>query len=328
MKLCAVLAGLAALAQAGVGFEQITIADPPSKPLAIGIWYPSDATASPQPLALYTQTVATRGAISGRAHPLVVISHGTGGSLASFYDTAIALAEAGFVAAAVTHTGDNYQDQSYTGSYINLIDRPRQMRRLVDYMLMEWPSRDRIDARRVGIFGHSLGGFTALVAIGGIPDLGGVARLCKSRPDAPECAFVKQNKGDQMSAPRGPVPAWKSDARIRAAVIAAPAVVVDFENGGLRGVKAPVQMWRAEKDDQAPDGWNSRIVREQLPSKPEEHLVKTAGHLAFIPCSDALRRGAPFVCQDPEGFDRAAFLEGFHREVVKFFSKELAARQR
>jgi predicted dienelactone hydrolase len=164
----------------------LTIADPGGKPLAIGIWYPSDAAASPQPLAgIYTQTVARDSAMSGRLHPLVVISHGNNGSLASFHDTALALAQAGFVAAAVTHTGDNFQDQSYVANGMNLIDRPRQMRRLVDYMVKEWPSHDRIDADRIGIFGHSLGGFTALVAIGGIPDLTGVARLCKTKPDAP-----------------------------------------------------------------------------------------------------------------------------------------------
>jgi predicted dienelactone hydrolase len=36
------------------------------------------------------------GTIDETKHPVIFISHGTGGSLASHYDTALALAKAGF----------------------------------------------------------------------------------------------------------------------------------------------------------------------------------------------------------------------------------------
>ena len=45
------------------------------------------------------------GAVAGVRHPLIVMSHGTGGMALNCYDTAMALAEAGFMVAAVTHTG-------------------------------------------------------------------------------------------------------------------------------------------------------------------------------------------------------------------------------
>jgi predicted dienelactone hydrolase len=95
---------------------------------------------------------------------LVVLSHGGGGGYASHYDTALALAQAGFVAAAVSHAGDTYDDQSQV---LRLWRRPAQLRRLVSYMLDEWPQHDRLDGARVGAFGFSNGGFTVLVAAGG-----------------------------------------------------------------------------------------------------------------------------------------------------------------
>ena len=94
------------------GFEQVMVPDPAGAPLEVGIWYPSEAPAVTQRLGLFEQTVAAGGAIAGRDLPLVVMSHGSGGSFEGHYDTALALAEAGFVVAAVTHTGDNYRDQS------------------------------------------------------------------------------------------------------------------------------------------------------------------------------------------------------------------------
>ena len=145
-----------------VGFRQAMIG-----PMAVNIWYPSDGHAALVPAGLYSQTVVVNGPIRGRDLPLIVMSHGVSGSGFSDYNVALALANAGYVVAAVTHPGDNYQDQSAAGKRENLIDRPRHIHRLVDYMVAHWP----VDAKRIGAFGFSLGGFTALVLAGGTPDL-------------------------------------------------------------------------------------------------------------------------------------------------------------
>ena len=42
------------------GFEQIMVPDPAGAPLEVGVWYPSNAPAAPQPLGLFEQTVANR----------------------------------------------------------------------------------------------------------------------------------------------------------------------------------------------------------------------------------------------------------------------------
>src|ERR1035438_1293717 len=77
---------------ANVGFQKLTISDGQDKPITVGIWYPTDSTPSETRLETYTQSVATDAPIQGRRLGLVVISHGTGGSFAGHYDTALALA--------------------------------------------------------------------------------------------------------------------------------------------------------------------------------------------------------------------------------------------
>jgi predicted dienelactone hydrolase len=310
-------------ASASVGFQETTIPDPHGRPIAVGIWYPSSAKASPHPLGLLSQNVAADGDVDGEKLPLVLISHGAYGSLASHYDTAIALAQAGFVVAALTHTGDNSNDQSYLGNQIDLIDRPRQVKLLLDWMLASWPEQDQLDQRRVGIFGFSLGGFTSLVEIGGTPELKRMALLCSTHPGAPECAFIKQTHGDQLDS--NPArPEWVHDARVRAAVIAAPAVSFLFGPGDLKHVTIPIQLWRAEDDSQSPDATNSGIVRNELPVHPEEHIVPGQDHYVFLaPCSAALAVAVPDICHDTVNFDRAAFHRTFDQAVVSFFEKEL-----
>jgi len=308
----------------GVGFQQVMAPDIDGKAFELGIWYPSKAPGSPQPLGLFEQTVATDAPISGDRLPLIMISHGAAGSLASHYDSALALARAGFIVAAVTHAGDNWRDQSLAATRRGLINRPREISRAIDYMLLTWPGRLRIDSGRIGIFGSSLGGFTALTAVGGAPELRRIPQLCAERAEAPECRFIRERHGDQLDAIPASDPDWTHVRRIKAAVIVAPAIGFTFGGGGLCRVKAPVQLWLAEKDQEAPNEWNSDIVRKALPVPPDVHKVRGAGHFAFLaPCSEALAKAAPRICSDAPGFDRSTFHEKFNRSVVLFFRKNL-----
>ncbi len=308
---------------ASVGFQQVTIPDPQGKPIAAGIWYPSTVQPSPHALGMFSQTVALDGELSGERLPLILISHGTGGSLSSHYDTALALANAGFVVIAPTHTGDNYMDQSYVGNRKDLIDRSRQVKLTLDWIFSSWAGRRNLNPNRVGVFGFSLGGFTSLVEIGGTPELPRMVQLCSTRPAAPECVFIANNHGDQL-APGAEDPVWIHDARIAAAVVAAPAASFLFGPGDLRNVNVPVQLWRAENDTQAPDAWNSSVVRKELPKHPQERVVPGVDHFVFLaPCSDALATAAPGICKDAPGFDRAAFHREFNAALVKFFNAEL-----
>ena len=130
------------------GFQQGLAADPDRKPLQIGIWYPSLATPKTLAMGPNTMSIAFTGPVEGRALPLVVISHGTGSSMLGHFDTAIALADAGYVVVAVTHAGDNYADQSRSA---DVMDRPRQISRVIDHMLATWEGHALIDPTRIGM---------------------------------------------------------------------------------------------------------------------------------------------------------------------------------
>jgi predicted dienelactone hydrolase len=179
---------LAAASFAAVGFQQVTVPDRDGKSMQAAIWYPSNTQPSAHPLGMFTQEVALNGPVAGQGLPLILISHGTSGSLSSHIDTANALARAGFVVLAVTHIGDNTQDRRYVGNRIDLIDRPRQAKTALDWVLSSWPGRLNLNPRRVGVFGFSLGAFTSLVLVGGTPEIARMAQLCDSTPAAPECA--------------------------------------------------------------------------------------------------------------------------------------------
>jgi predicted dienelactone hydrolase len=319
--------GLAACGNPGrprsVGFTQFTVADSGTA-IAAAAWYPSSSEPVDTTLGLFRQTVALEGRMAPGRFPLVIFSHGTGGWLGSSYDTARRLAEAGFIAVALTHPHDNSADRSAAGSRRNLIDRPRHLSVVLDYVLKRWAARNSVDSQRIGAFGHSLGAYTVLVAAGAMPDLATISAMCRTNVSAPECAFIRQNHGDQLHYAVVPPGTWRADRRIRAIVVAAPALGFVFGVSGLQGVRVPVQLWAAEDDSQAPNAWNSDLIERRLPSKPEVHKPPRSGHFSFLaPCTRALARAVPLICTDPAGLDRAAFHEELDADVVRFFQEHL-----
>ncbi|WP_439470508.1 alpha/beta hydrolase family protein [Brevundimonas sp.] len=276
-----------------VVFERRTIPDG-DIPVEIGVWRSAGASDAPR--------------------PLVVISHGNGGDFRGHEDTARALAAAGFVVAALTHTGDNWRDQS---GATDVARRPRQLSLLIETMVAE----GGIDPERIGAFGFSAGGFTVLTAAGGEPDLTRVADHCHAHPDFYDCRLIASAGLPAASSP----PVWTHNPRIRAVVAAAPALGFTFTPNGLKGVTQPVQLWQAEDDRILPSPAYVEPVRGALPTSPEFHLEPGAGHFDFLPpCRPEVLASAPMICVSASDFDRAAFHDRFNAEVVRFFQRTLS----
>ena len=137
---------------------------------------------------------AQRCPVTGTNLPLVVLSHGTVAWFAGHHDTAAALADAGFVVAAISHPGDTLSDPSRVGDLSILFERPAAIKRLIDHMTRTWPDHARINTEAIGFFGFSRGGYTGLAALGGIPDLPRAAELCLGGSKHPACDKLRANE--------------------------------------------------------------------------------------------------------------------------------------
>ncbi|ATQ43831.1 alpha/beta hydrolase family protein [Caulobacter mirabilis] len=283
-------------AATAVSFRAISVPDGGGPPIEVGVWSVGDLAA-------------------GQGRKLIVMSHGSGGHFRGQEDTARALAAAGYVVASLTHGGDNWRDSSRAA---DIAERPRQFTMVIDHMLKAWDGRPALDQDKVGAFGFSAGGFTVLTAAGGEPDMTRMSGHCRDHPDFFDCRLVSAHPPSAL--PK----TWSHDSRIAAVVAAAPALGFTFDRARLAGVRQPVQLWRAEKDQILPSPLYAEPVRDALPRPPEYLVVDDAGHFDFLPpCSERLAAQAPMICAPTPGFDRAAFHERFNREVVRFFRANL-----
>ncbi|WCM87860.1 alpha/beta hydrolase family protein [Acidovorax sp. NCPPB 3576] len=309
------LLGLAAGLTQAAGLRMIEVpADAQGPALRGAIWTPCATPPGPVGIGPLTLEAMRNCPVQGAPLPLVIVSHGSGGSAFSHHDTAAALADAGFAVAAISHPGDNAQDLSRQGRLSAFATRPADMRRLTDYLLGAWPGHAELDFGRIGFFGFSRGGTTGLVALGAVPDFTQRPELCPAGSPIPLCTEIRNRSWPAVPAP---------DPRIRAAVIADP--LNFFTPETLQAVKAPVQLWASALGGDGVTPGSVEALRRALPAAPEWHGVPQAGHFAFLaPCSASLAERLPALCRDAPGFDRIAFHAAFHREVIAFLRRQLA----
>jgi len=156
--------------------------------LVTTIWYPADPAAVEQPqwvgppnAPLFTVGSAAPDArpAPGR-FPLVVLSHGTGGSALMLGWLGTTLASHGYITAAVNHPGHNALEP-YTPSGFSLWwERARDLSEAIHEILEDREFGVRIDSSRIGAAGFSLGGYTMIEIAGGITDRAAYWEFCNS----------------------------------------------------------------------------------------------------------------------------------------------------
>lgn len=286
------------------------------------IWTP--CSAAPQDVRLGALAVTGVNAlpgvkdcpIKGTKLPLIVLSHGRGGWFGQHHDLNEALADAGFIVAAISHPGDSFGDDAQRDSLSTWSSRPADIVRLIDFVLNDWRDKAVIDPGKVGFFGFSKGGFTGLVLAGAEPDFGRVAHYC-TEPST----FCEQVRS-------GDVPkSFAHDTRIRAAVLADVSPTGPFADTNLAGIQIPMQIWRSKFGGYGADPEGTARMAGSLWNQPQIHVVPAAHYAFLAPCTAELANAVPRICADnPPDFDRAAFHRTFDAEVVRFFVEHLIGK--
>ena len=314
------------------GYFQLQVADPDYKPLQVGVWYPADRPPPATPNTEYELAVALDAPTASLNGGLIVISHGYSGWYGGHADTAIALADAGYVVAAPSHAGNTWSDMSASVAEW-VIHRPRQISRVIDAVTEHAAFADQIDAKQIGAYGFSAGGYTALGLIGGVPDLDHAQQHCKTHPAEFVCAEGLIDAILSAGMQKLPPKAWGADPRISAAAISAPGLAFAYTEESLKNVNADLQLWSGELDESVPTQTNAALLAKRLPVAPETHWIAKAGHFAFmtVSCRDSFKKADPeeyqIICGDQEGFDRKLFHQEMHIEMIRFFNESFRLTQ-
>ncbi|WBO86199.1 alpha/beta hydrolase family protein [Hymenobacter yonginensis] len=283
-----------------VGYRAADVADPElGLTIPLTILYPADEPGRLHPVGLYELDVAPDAPIRGGQWPVVLISHGTGGSGLTHRNLAHYLARHGVAVALPEHPHNNRTDDTWAHTPQNLMARPRHLQLTLDFLLQHPPLAPALQPTGAVLIGHSLGGYSALAAAGGQP------------------WSVPREPAD--GSPR-PIPVPPADPRVRALVLLAPAVPWFRHAGALRGVALPVLLLAAEKDEFIPPQHVESVLRGVPDAgRVTYRVIENAGHFSFLSPFPAARTRPDFPpSQDPPGFHRAQFHEALYPEILAF----------
>lgn len=274
--------------------------------LPVAALYPTASGECLEHFGPYTVSCAYDAAVLGGHLPVVVISHGRGGSPWTHRETARHLARAGMLVVLVEHIGNSRSDGSLTGTVAMLAHRPRHVRLALDAVLAHDALGPSADTSRIAIVGHSIGAYTALAVAGGQPST------------------------TQFDEPVGPSRAVlvEHDDRVGALVLLAPAVGWFQDAQSLASVRAPILMLTGALDTAAPSFHAGFIVRALGPEAQLTHVeVPNAGHHAFqTPFPEAMTSESFPPSQDPPGFDRVTYHAAMNAQIAGFLAEVWGGR--
>jgi predicted dienelactone hydrolase len=318
-----------------IGYRKIDVQDGLSgDSFPVALWYPTPAvpvplfvTGSLSPCRLpvilcrriaFEMSVAPNAPLAAGTFGVIVVSHGSGGLALNHRGLAMALASHGYVVAAPTHPRGKGNDISGVGVWVG---RPKQVSRVIDTVLEDGAFGPHIERERIGVVGHSNGGYTALAVAGAKPTTSAAAAHCREHPD--DANFCTFGGAATREATRevGHIPDLR-DPRARSIVLMAPNAT-PFTDDALAKVTVPVLVYAAENDDLTRVRYHAERLARSLP-QTECVVVKGAGHFSFVASfPTALRIVAGEAARDPAGFDRDALHEVMNREIVGYFNRTL-----
>ncbi|WP_372572645.1 alpha/beta hydrolase family protein [Ruegeria jejuensis] len=313
---------LPAVADMLPGYDRFDLeADHRARPVAASIWYPAANPTYRAPVGdslIFNPSYAFIGpAVAAGRHPLVLLSHGSGGSADTLGWLTGGLVAQGAIVLAVNHPGSTTGDSSPRRS-ADLGARSNDLSSALDMILADPAFAPFIDKDRIGVVGFSLGGSTALTLVGVRFDGEVQDTYCAAKPEAADCAFY--HLGGVKFAD---YPGYESDARdnrITKAVILDPgfgySAVPEAVKHALPGTML-INLGREHRFDAADVGPEGNNLANRLPEATYVEIAP-ANHFTFLgTCKTGAAQmledyGDDPICTDPEGADRAAV----HSELI------------
>lgn len=313
-----------------VGIRQVEFADAHYGPrtLSMAVFYPAvidESSTTPFAMPFFTKLALYRDAeiaFDGEKLPLVMLSHGRGSTGLSYAWFAQTLASHGYIVAAPYHWRANSYDSTIAYLANRLWQRPVDVSLDIDFLLSDPAWSKYVDSGRIGVAGHSQGGFTALW-------LGG-AKVNRDK----YLAFQHGWKSNRQipahlrdALPLDPEPALKvKDPRIKAVFAMAPGVIKAFgmDEEGLKQLDVPAYITVGEGDTQTPPKENAEFAAKHIPHSELVVIPGAVDHEIFVnECDEEGKNEFPEACKDAPGVDRAAIHEDVGKAALRFFGANL-----
>ena len=312
-----------------VGFDQVQLYTDSDRPLKGSVWYPSQTTFPTERIAentaFFGSNVVRVGTPMTGQFPLVVISHGYRGNWRNQNWLATKLAQDGFVVASLDHPGTTSFDHSAQAA-AQWWQRPKDMSRLLDWLLNESYLLPNIDADNITAIGHSLGGWTVMQLAGAQFDRDQLKQECAFKDSPRVCGLTPELGLDQpqVSEPTGSL----KDERIKRVLSLDLGLARSLSRQSLQALTVQTLILAAGVDiGDLPQAEESGFLAQYIPSNNREYIVyPDAAHFSFmqlckpgaIEMIEEENPGDGIVCKDGNERSRDELHQVMYQDIMHF----------
>jgi predicted dienelactone hydrolase len=314
------------------------------KELHCTLWYPAATTAietkqfiGPPETPLFEASSAAPGADfapSLAKLPLVVLSHGSGGSAVQLAWLGTALARVGFIAVAVDHPGNNSREPYTSEGFALWWERATDLSEVIDGVLADAEFGPHVDTSRIAAAGFSIGGYTVIALAGAATDISVLYDQCRQHPETALChgpemkdfgspdqmlQTVRKSSGESLARSADSF----RDPRVKAVFAIAPFGQA-FTQDSLHAIRIPVGLVVGNADPFVPARDNADWIRSNIRGAQETILPGGVAHYTFLDtCTAAGRTEFGVYCADALGVDRDAIHAQVAAMAVTFFNRAM-----
>lgn len=292
--------------------------------MRISLWYPTDVPVEMERLGPFDTEMAKDAPIRKGNYEVVLLSHGITGHARNHHVTAQVLADAGFVVVAPQHQGDHLVGGKKTARLVD--NRYRELDRALKVVRADSEFGAHLASEPVHGIGYSLGGLTMMLASGAKYSLDKSKQHCdiNEKQDGKYCNYFSffqrlfQSFGNKNPPLRPSSELFTDHVSItgKVVIVASTFQGLDFDTPLSMSELLVIAI---DGDEIAKPEFHSKPLFDAVKDKVEANYASFPGHhFAFIaPFSKRATEDEHIpVAIDPDGFDRAAFLDEVNAAIL------------
>lgn len=319
----------------------VALADPPglqqsyidmphhNAPAAVSIWYPNEPGGTAElhaenPVFKGVQAVFDAPVAAGQ-FPVVLFSHGMGGTSRAQAWLASALAERGAIVISVNHPNTTWGDFDMKKG-IQHWTRALDMRKALDSLLDSPKFNGHVDETRIMAAGFSYGGWTALSLGGMTGNHAGIVSACKTKPKMEACEMLLSKRVNMQGQNAEVWNANYADKRVTHVAAIDPGFVWGLNMENAKNLIGNITLigFGDNSTWMKATNFDASGLSKLLPNAEIKQFVPGFHFTAMPLCKpegEAILKSENDdpVCTDPDGTNRAAV----HMEIVDVITKKL-----
>ena len=304
-----------------------------TRPITIDLWYPTSESLkeSDKSFSPFRREFTVRDAkLPSKKLPLIMISHGTGGSRLSLEWLAQRLVKNGYLVAAPDHWGNTF-DNPIAIEFVKPWERPLDMSFALTRLLEDIAFKAVIDEDKIGALGFSYGGYTVLALAGAVLDYELLLKFHNTPEGKKEINSIPEfpNLWAQLQSPQfirmtQNIPNLKDD-RFKAFFTISPGTARGFnDRKQFKDIQRPVFIIGAESDSITPVESYARKYHNLIHHSEYFEFKGKVGHYVMLAeASEELKEEAPIPFTDHPSVDRHTIHNKVSDLAILFFNKTL-----